>query len=55
MFPGFFGDMFDFDRNGDLDFFEQAAEMTFLDMLQKEEEEKRHAQDDCNYNDFDED
>jgi len=33
MGPGIFGDMFDFNRDGKLDFIEQAAEFAFLDDL----------------------
>ena len=34
---GFFGDMFDLDRSGSLDFAEQTLEFMFIDVLEKEE------------------
>ncbi len=37
MFPGIFGDMFDFNGDGRLDAFEQSAELMFLDGLQRME------------------
>lgn len=39
---GIFGNMFDFNGDGDLDLFEQAAEFSFLNELM-DEEEKREA------------
>lgn len=39
---GIFGDLFDFNRDGKLDAFEQAAEFSFLNELM-DEEEKREA------------
>ena len=39
MGPGILGDMFDFNRDGRLDAFEQAAELSFLTEMTKEEEE----------------
>ena len=38
MFDGFFGGLFDFDGNGNLDAFEQAVDtMAFADLMEKEE------------------
>ena len=37
---GIFGDMFDLDGNGDLDIFEQAAELCFLDEISMEEHDE---------------
>lgn len=33
MINGFFGDMFDFNNDGNLDYFEQTVEFTFLNEL----------------------
>ena len=35
---GLFGDMFDFDRNGELDAFERAMEFQFLEEMINDEE-----------------
>jgi len=35
--PGIFGDLFDFDGDGKLDCFEQAAEFIMLDEMMKED------------------
>ena len=43
-----FGGMFDFDRDGELDSFERAAEFQFLDELEREEAG------DTDYDDYDE-
>ena len=37
MSKGIFGDMFDFNNDGNLDAFEQGMEFMFLDQLTKEE------------------
>ena len=38
MFDGFFGVLFDFDGNGNLDAFEQTVDaMSFADLMEKEE------------------
>ena len=37
MTNGIFGDMFDFNNDGNLDAFEQCMEFMFLDQLTKEE------------------
>lgn len=38
MFDGFFGGLFDFDGNGNLDAFEQTVDaMAFADLMEKEE------------------
>ena len=37
MGPGILGDMFDFNRDGRLDSFEQAAELSFLTEVTREE------------------
>jgi len=37
--PGIFGDMFDFNNDGELDSFERAMEYQFLEDLEKEDEE----------------
>ena len=37
---GIFGNMFDFNGDGDLDLFEQAAEFSFLNELMDEEEKR---------------
>ena len=39
MSKGIFGDMFDFNGDGNLDCFEQGLEFMFLDELLKEDEE----------------
>lgn len=54
---GIFGSMFDFDGNGDLDIFEQAAELCFLDELDEEELKRTEFEDfddldDSEYDDF---
>ena len=46
MTSGIFGDMFDFNNDGNLDTFEQSLEFMFLDQLTKEES------DDSNNDDF---
>ena len=39
---GLFGDMFDFDHDGEMDSFEKAAEFNFLeDLLEDERRERR--------------
>jgi hypothetical protein len=44
---GVFGDLFDFDRDGELDCFEQAAEfMFFYETLSKEDEEDKDDEED---------
>ena len=44
---GIFGDMFDFNHDGKLDTFEQAAEFSFLmNMMEEEEKQKRAEQED---------
>ncbi len=49
---GIFGDMFDFNHDGKLDTFEQAAEFSFImNMMEEEEKQKRAEQQD----EFDED
>ena len=35
---GFFGDMFDFNHDGEIDSFERAVEFSFLDEITREEE-----------------
>ena len=41
---GFFGDLFDFDGDGKLDTFEQAADFTaFMDLIDDENEESDEA------------
>ena len=37
---GIFGDMFDFNHDGELDSFERAAEFQFLDEISKEDEDE---------------
>lgn len=36
MGSGLLGDMFDFDNNGRMDCFEQASELTFITMMEKQ-------------------
>ena len=36
---GIFGDMFDFNRDGELDILERAMELEFLETLEKEDEQ----------------
>ena len=40
MANGIFGDMFDFNNDGNLDTFEQGLEFMFLDQITKEESEE---------------
>ena len=54
---GLFDDMFDFDRDGEMDSFEKAAEFNFLeDLLEDERRERRrefsHIFDDDDDDDF---
>ena len=44
MTNGIFGDMFDFNNDGDLDDFEQCLEFMFLDQLMKDDDSD---DDDC--------
>lgn len=49
---GFFGGLFDFDGNGNLDFFEQAADMAaFATMMEEDDEDS----DNDSYYDYDDD
>ena len=41
---GLFGDMFDFDHDGELDSFEKAAEFNFLQDLMDDERSERMAE-----------
>ena len=57
---GLFDDMFDFDRDGEMDSFEKAAEFNFLeDLLEDERRERRrefsHIFDDDDEDDDDDD
>lgn len=45
MSKGIFGNMFDFNGNGDLDIFEQAAEFAFLQKMMEDDEEADSADD----------
>ena len=38
---GIFGNMFDFNGDGNLDVFEQGAELAFLDDLMREDEKRK--------------
>ena len=50
MGPGFFGDLFDFDYDGELDSFERAMDfMAFEDVMSEDDE------DDCDEDDWDDD
>ncbi len=50
MGPGFFGDLFDFDHDGELDSFERAMDfMAFEDVMSEDDE------DDCDEDDWDDD
>ena len=52
---GLFGDMFDFDHDGEMDSFEKAAEFNFLeDLLDDERNERKAEYNDC-FDDEDED
>ena len=42
---GIFGDMFDFNRSGELDAFERAAEFQFLDEMTKDDYEEDEEED----------
>ena len=39
--PGIFGDMFDFNRDGKLDAFEQASEFAFIHNVMENEEQSK--------------
>ena len=41
---GLFGDMFDFDHDGEMDSFEKAAEFNFLEDLLDDERNERRAE-----------
>ena len=45
---GIFGDMFDFNHDGELDSFERAAEFQFLDEISKDEYEDDEDEDEIN-------
>lgn len=49
---GIFGDMFDFNHDGKLDTFEQAAEFTFLMNMMEEEEKQRKAEQEDEFDDL---
>ena len=52
---GLFGDMFDFDHDGEMDSFEKAAEFNFLeDLLDDERSERKAEYSDC-FDDDDDD
>lgn len=46
MSKGIFGNMFDFNRGGKLDIFEQAAEFSFIQKMMEADEEKEDSSDD---------
>ena len=46
MSKGIFGNMFDFNGNGDLDIFEQAAEFAFLQKMMEDDDKADSADDD---------
>lgn len=46
MSKGIFGNMFDFNGDGDLNWMEQATELSFLQMLTEEEEKDDDDDDD---------
>ena len=53
---GLFGDMFDFDHDGEMDSFEKAAEFNFLqDLLDDERSERKEEYSDCFDDEDDED
>ncbi len=49
---GFFGDLFDFDHDGELDMFEQAADFSMFANIM-DENERKHDDNDADW-DFDE-
>ncbi len=51
--PGLFGDMFDFNRDGKLDWFEEATEMQFYSQMM--EDAKKKDEDDFSGDDDDDD
>lgn len=55
MKKSFFGDMFDFDDNGELDEVEQAAEFLYLESFMDEEDDEEDDDDDLDDLDFDDD
>lgn len=48
---GFFGNMFDFNGDGQLDGFEQAADLGFFAYIMEEEEKRNREDDDDEYDD----
>lgn len=53
MSKGLFGDMFDFNGDGDLNFVERAAEFTFVQHLMEEDEEDEEYTEDSDEYEFD--